>query len=143
MSTIDLQGARRTEQRRFAGFVVTGGIAAGVNLGARWALSHALPYPAAIAIAYLLGMATAYCLSRAYVFERTGQRWTAEFARFALVNAASFLVVLGVSLMLARWLLPAIGWRWHAEDVAHLVGVASPIVLSYYAHKHFSFGARA
>jgi putative flippase GtrA len=66
-----------------------------------------------------------------------------EFLRFAIVNAVSFLVVLAVSVGLAEWLLPAIGWRWHREDVAHLVGVMSPILLSYYAHKHFSFGKSA
>jgi putative flippase GtrA len=34
---------------------------------------------------------------------------------------------------------PWMAFHWHPEDVAHLIGVASPIFVSYYAHKHFSF----
>lgn len=129
----------RTEGKRFAGFVVTGGIAATVNLVSRWAFNLILPYEAAISLGYLLGMVTAFLLARFLVFKSAGSAWIGEFGRFALVNAVSFLVVLGVSIALARLVLPWIGWRWHPDDVAHLIGVASPIVLSYHAHKHFSF----
>ena len=59
-----------------------------------------------------------------------------------MVNVMSFLVVLGVSVGLADYAFPAIGMTWHAHDVAHLIGVLSPIVLSFYAHKHFSFARR-
>lgn len=138
-TTLDRGTARRGEGKRFAGFVVTGGIAALANLVTRWLLSHVVDYPLAVALAYLVGMTTAFLLARAFVFGSTGARWHHEFGRFAIVNAISFLVVLAVSVGLADLLLPAIGWRWHAEDVAHLVGVTSPILLSYYAHKHFSF----
>lgn len=133
-------GAKVGERRQFIGFVLTGGIAAGVNLGSRWLLSLALPYALAVSLAYLVGMLTAFVLARVYVFRPEGKAWAAQLGRFALVNVGSYLVVLGVSLGLARVVLPAMGWTWHAEDVAHLVGVASPIVLSYFAHKRFSFG---
>lgn len=134
---------RREEGRRFASFIVTGGLAALANLVTRWLLSHVMPYALAVTLAYLVGMTTAYMLARAYVFKSTSNEVGGEFLRFAIVNAVSFLVVLAVSVGLAEWLLPAIGWRWHREDVAHLVGVMSPILLSYYAHKHFSFGKSA
>lgn len=139
---LDRGAARRAEGKRFASFVVTGGLAALANLGARWLLSHVMTYAFAVTLAYLVGMTTAYLLARAYVFKPTGNGRAGEFTRFAMVNAVSFLVVLAVSVGLADWLLPKIGWRWHPEDVAHLVGVMSPIVLSYYAHKHFSFGQK-
>lgn len=134
--------ARRAEAGRFATFVVTGGIAATANLLSRWLLSRVLAYPFAVTLAYLVGTVTAYLLARAWVFAPTGDPHR-EIARFAAVNAVGFLVVLAVSVALADRVLPAIGWRWHPDDVAHLAGVASPILLSYYAHKHFSFGARA
>jgi putative flippase GtrA len=134
------------ERRRFVRFVVTGGIAALANLGSRWLFSQAMVYAVAVSLAYLVGMGTAYLLARAYVFRPVGvagaRARTGEFMRFAMVNVVSFLVVLGVSVGLADWLLPVIGWRWHVEEVAHLAGVMSPIVLSYYAHKHFSFGTQ-
>jgi putative flippase GtrA len=127
------------EAKRFASFIVTGGIAAAVNLASRWALSLAIRYEIAVAIAYVIGMTTAFMLARRYVFDRSGNAWHRDYLRFAMVNAMSFLVVLGVSVGLARYGLPAIGMTWHTEDVAHLIGVVSPIVLSYYAHKYFSF----
>lgn len=131
--------SRRVEARRFASFLATGGAAAGINLGSRWALSHLMVYEAAVAVAYLIGMVSAFLLARVYVFKPAGGDWGGELGRFALVNAGSFLVVLGVSSALARVVLPGIGWRWRAEDVAHAIGVLSPVVLSYYAHKRFSF----
>ncbi len=142
-AAIDRTAARREERQRFISFVVTGGLAALANLIARWLFSHAMPYALAVTLAYLIGMVTAYVLARTYVFKPAGNRQGGEFVRFSMVNGVSFLVVLGVSIGLADWLLPAAGWHWRAEDVAHLVGVASPILLSYYAHKHFSFGDRA
>lgn len=130
-----------SEHRQLASFVVTGGIAAGVNIAARWVLSWFLLYEVAVAIAYLFGMTSAFLLARTFVFEAGRRHWMGEFGRFAIVNAVSFLVVLGVSAGLARLFFPAIGYHWHAEDVAHVIGVVSPILLSFYAHKHFSFGA--
>lgn len=130
------------EAQRFVSFVVTGGIAAGVNVVSRWLLSFVTFYEAAITIAYLVGMTTAFLLARRFVFAPTTGGWLREYGRFALVNVFSFAQVLLVSDLLARLLFPAIGFTWHAHDVAHLIGVMSPIVLSYYAHKHFSFGAR-
>lgn len=128
--------------RQFATFLLTGGIAALANLAARWALSHAMSYAAAVTLAYLIGMTVAFLLARSFVFTNRVAHWRHEYARFALVNMVSLLVVLGVSVGLLDIVLPAIGWRWHAAEVAHLVGVASPILLSYHGHKRFSFGRR-
>jgi putative flippase GtrA len=127
------------EGRRFASFIVTGGIAAAVNLVTRWGLSLVVPYELAVALAYLVGMTTAFLLARRYVFDAGGASWLVEYGRFAMVNVMSFFIVLGVSVGLARYGFPAIGMTWHAEDLAHLIGVISPIAISYYAHKHFSF----
>ena len=132
----------KNDGRQLASFVVTGGAAAGVNLVSRWFFSFDLVYELAVALAYPLGMTTAFLLARRYVFAPAGDNWIGEYLRFALVNAVSFLVVLGVSVGLARFVFPMVGFRWHAEDFAHLIGVMSPILLSYYAHKHYSFGKR-
>lgn len=128
--------------KQFASFAVTGGIAALVNLASRWGLSHFLHFEVAVALGYLAGMTTAFVLARHFVFEPGGGHWTQQYLRFGLVNLVSFLVVMGVSVGLVRWGFPAIGMDWHAEDLAHLIGVASPIVLSFYAHRHFTFGRR-
>jgi putative flippase GtrA len=123
----------------FLRFVVSGGIAAGANILARIALSQVMAYEWAVALAYLVGMATAYGLMRVFVFERSGGSATGEVGRFVLVNLVALVQVWIVSVGLARWLFPAIGFAWHADTVAHVIGVLSPVIASYVGHKHFTF----
>ena len=129
----------RREASRFASFVVTGGIAAAVNVGSRYLLSQAMSYGAAVAVAYVIGMTTAYLLARRYVFDGRGGSWLPAYLRFALVNVAAFIQVWVVSVGLAEYGFPRLGFTWHAEDIAHVIGVVSPVLTSYYLHKHFSF----
>lgn len=133
--------APKSERARFLRFVATGGFAAGVNVASRWVLSLVMPYPAAVAVAYLFGMTTAFVLSRLFVFESDADV-KGQFARFALVNVVAFAQVWLISVGLAEFAFPYLGFTWHAETIAHLIGVASPIVTSYLAHKHFSFAPR-
>lgn len=126
----------------FGRFLVTGGVAAGVNVASRWLLSHAMVYELAVVLAYLAGMATAYLLSRAFVFARSGRSMTDEAVRFALVNVVALVQVWAVSVGLARFGFPAIGFVWHADDIAHVIGVVIPAVTSYFGHRHFSFSPR-
>ena len=123
----------------FIRFAISGGIAAGVNILSRMALSHVMIYSIAVAIAYLFGMTTAYVLMKQMVFEKSGQRVHHEYIRFALVNAVAFAQVWLVSMGLARYLLPAIGVGTHAETIGHVIGVLSPIATSYFLHKYFTF----
>lgn len=125
--------------RPFARFAITGGLAAGVNILSRIALSQISSYSTAITIAYLFGMTTAYVLMKMMVFEKSGQPVHREYFRFALVNAVAFLQVWMVSMTLARYLLPAVGFVAHADTIGHVVGVISPIATSYYLHKYFTF----
>jgi putative flippase GtrA len=127
------------ERRRFVLFLLAGGIAAGVNILSRIALNDAMPYEAAIVVAYLAGMTTAYLLNKLFVFEASGRGAASEYLRFALVNLAAVAQVWIVSVGLARFVFPAIGFSWHAETVAHVIGVAVPVFTSYLGHKHFSF----
>jgi putative flippase GtrA len=131
---------RRLAQSEFARFLVTGGIAAGVNVVSRYFLSLAFPYGAAVLIAYACGMTTAWVLARLFVFGDSGRSRAAEFARFALVNAVAAVQVYVVSVGLAEIVFPRTGMLWHPEDVAHVIAVAVPAFTSYLGHKHFSFG---
>ena len=128
------------EARRFSAFVLTGGVAAACNVGTRILLSRVMRYEAAVALAYLAGMLVAFELSRRFVFNRNHDRaWHVQLMRFGTVNCVSFLQVWLVSVGLLRLVFPRIHVTWRPETVAHLIGVASPILVSYYAHKHFSF----
>jgi putative flippase GtrA len=123
----------------FARFVLTGGTSAVFNALSRILFSLVFTYEQAIVLAYLVGVVTAYVLARVFVFQRSGRSAPQEFLRFALVNVVSLTQVWAVSVGLAHYLFPAIGFAWHAELVAHVIGLSSITVTSYYLHKHFSF----
>jgi len=130
------------EHRRFALFLVAGGVAALVNIASRIALNLAMPYEVAIIVAYLCGMTTAYLLNRLFVFERSGRAVADEYVRFTLVNLVAVAQVWLVSVGLARFVFPMAGFTWHADTVAHVIGVIVPVFTSYLGHKHFSFALR-
>lgn len=121
------------------GFVAAGGIAAVVNVGSRIVLNRWMPYSAAIVVAYVIGMLTAFTLNRLFVFRKTVNPLHRQAFWFTLVNLAAILQTLIVSLALARWLFPAVAFHWHAETVAHAFGVAAPVLTSFIGHKHLSF----
>lgn len=127
---------------RFARFLMVGGFAAAVNFGSRILLDFAMPYVPAIVLAYCFGMVTAFVLNKRFVFTDAGHPVSHQAGWFVLVNLAAVLQTVLVSLVLARWALPAIGWHWHPETVAHAFGVAVPVVTSYFGHKWLSFAPR-
>lgn len=130
--------SRRSE---FAGFLAAGAIAAGANFGSRILLSRFFDYPVAIVIAYLIGMVTAFVLMRGHVFSSHGGRVDRQVLLFTIVNVLAVLQTLVVSLVLAYFVLPWMGIVQHAETIAHLIGVAVPIVTSYVGHKRWTFRA--
>lgn len=133
---------RRIIASSFLRFAVSGGIAALVNIVARIALSRVMGYDAAIVVAYLIGMTTAYILMLLFVFRASGSSMTSEYLRFGVVNMVALLQVWLVSAGLADWIFPRLGFVWHSHAVAHVIGVASPIVTSYFGHKSFTFASR-
>ena len=123
--------------------MIAGGIAALVNIGSRIAFSLVISYEIAILVAYLCGMTTAYVLNKKFVFASSGRPVASEYTRFTLVNLVAVAQVWIVSVGLARWLFPAVGFTWHDVTVAHVIGVLVPVFVSYLGHKHFSFAAPA
>ncbi|MBC5782881.1 GtrA family protein [Ramlibacter sp. USB13] len=124
---------------QFLRFVLAGGVAAAANYGSRFGFSLWLPYPAAITCAYLVGMTVAFLLMRQYVFSASGQPLLPQVVKFTIVNVLALLQTLVVSLVLARWALPALGVVTHAEAIAHLFGVAVPVFTSFLGHRHATF----
>jgi putative flippase GtrA len=126
----------------FLKFLMTGGLAALANLASRYALNLVMPFEAAVVAAYLIGMTTAYILARLFVFQRSGRSVASEVRRFAIVNVVALVIVWLVSVGLARLLFPAVGFTWHADDIAHLIGVLSTAVSSYFGHRLYTFAQR-
>lgn len=125
--------------RQFALFLLVGGVAALVNFGSRIALSHWLSFSVAIVVAYVAGMITAFTLNRAIVFRAPQNELQHQIFWFVAVNIAAVLQTLLVSLLLTRVVFPRVDFSWHAEAVAHAIGVAVPVVTSFVGHKALTF----
>lgn len=131
-----------TMTREFAAFVIAGGVAAGVNWLSNVLLLFIMPLEVSVMVAYLVGMTTAYILNRLFVFELSGRSVHEEYVRFVIVNVIALVQVWLVTVGLARFIMPAIGWTFHPAEVAHAIGVASPIVTSYLGHRYFTFSRK-
>jgi putative flippase GtrA len=126
----------------FFRFLVAGGIAALVNFGSRIVLSTWLSYAHAIVIAYLLGLVTAFVLNRLFVFTGATNHLHKQVFWFVAVNALAVLQTVLVSLLLADWLLPRLSITWHTQEIAHGIGIVTPVFASYVGHKRLSFASK-
>ena len=122
----------------FIRFLAVGGTAAALNIGLRAFLGLFLAFEWAVVCAYLIAMTTAFIGNRRWVFP-VDTDWRLAYWRFFVVNLAALAQVWLISVGLYRLIFPMIGFTWHAELIAHILGVLSPVVTSYYAHKHYSF----
>ena len=123
--------------------MITGGLAALVNVISRVGLSRLLRFELAVLLAYGVGMLTAYVLARKFVFVQSRTSVRRSFAAFALVNLFAILQTWLVSVGLRNWLLPLLGIVVLSDLIAHSIGVLVPVVSSYFGHKHISFRQRS
>jgi gtrA family protein len=125
--------------RQFLVFLLTGGIAAAVNFGSRILYNQWMGFSAAIVLAYITGMVTAFVLARLFVFRDSQRALHHSALYFVLVNGVAVLQTWAISLLLADWLLPALGVHQYVHELAHAAGVVVPMFTSYLGHKHLSF----
>lgn len=125
--------------QRFLKFLIVSGVAAAANIGSRVVFNVWMGYVPAILLAFCVGLTTAFVLNRIFVFKETVNPLHRQAFWFTVVNLAAVVQTLVVSLLLARWLFPFIGFDWHGETVAHAFGVAVPVLTSFVGHKHLSF----
>lgn len=124
---------------RFIKFMTVSGIAGIANIGSRIVFNFWVAYVPAILLAFCVGLTCAFVLNRLFVFRETVNPLHHQAFWFVAVNLAAVLQTLAVSLLLARWLFPLAGFHWHVDTVAHAIGVAAPMVTSFFGHKHLSF----
>lgn len=123
----------------FFQFLMVGGFSAGVNFVSRIGFSELVTYRYAIIFAYLVGMLTAFLLSKHYVFEQSGRPFKDELRDFTIVNIFAVIQVWLISVGLAEYLFPKVSFTFYPEEIAHLIGLGIPAVTSYFGHKYFSF----
>jgi putative flippase GtrA len=120
-------------------YLLAGGTAAAANFGSRLVFSRWVNYEAAILLAFVVGLTVGFSLMRGYVFDAQHKPLAPQLGMFVAVNLLAVLQTLAVSLVLARWALPAIGAGAYAESIGHLGGIAAPVVTSYFAHRFVTF----
>jgi putative flippase GtrA len=125
--------------RQFMIFLLTGGTAAAVNFGSRIAYSRWLDFSAAVILAYITGMITAFVLARLFVFKESQQPVQRSIAFFILVNLVAVLQTWAISMGLAYYILPSLGADLPALEIAHAVGIVVPVFTSYIGHKRWTF----
>ncbi len=129
---------RHFMSRQFLAFLLTGGMAAGVNFGSRILYDRWLDFSTSVVLAYLTGMVTAFVLARVFVFTGGSQSVRRSALIFVAVNGVAVLQTWAISMAL-YYLLPLAGVERYVPEIAHAVGVAAPVFTSYLGHKRFSF----
>jgi putative flippase GtrA len=61
---------------------------------------------------------------------------------FVLVNMVGLTQTWLLSLLLVNWLLPRIGWTFHAEALAHAAALAAPTITSWFGHRYLTFAQK-
>lgn len=127
------------ERSQFLKFVIAGGAAATANFSSRILLGRFLNYVPSIILAYVVGMVTAFALNRLFVFEKPANSTGSQIFWFIVINLFAVLQTIVISVLLARYVLPAAGWVWRPELVAHAVGVIVPVFSSFIGHRILTF----
>ena len=125
--------------KQFLYFILSGGLAAGLNWGSRFLFSLVVPFEIAVVLAFFVGLLSGFVLMRFFVFDGRGKPIAPQASKYVLVNLFALLQTLLISLLLARWALPAFGINDYAEGLGHLVGVLVPVITSYFGHKFLTF----
>ncbi len=123
----------------FIRFVVVGGFAALVNFISRILLNTVYNFRISVIIAYIVGMLTAYILTKIFVFAPSGKHPLKEFSYFTIVNGVAIVQVWLISVGLAEYLFPNVNFHFYSYEIAHFIGISVPVITSYYGHKYFSF----
>ncbi|WP_166224513.1 GtrA family protein [Pseudomonas atagonensis] len=125
--------------KQFAFFLASGGLAAGLNWGSRFLFSVFFQFEIAVVLAFLVGLLSGFILMRLFVFDGAGKPLAPQIGKYIVVNLLALAQTLIISIVFARWVLPAMGIVQYVEATAHLIGVLIPVVTSYFGHKLLTF----
>lgn len=118
--------------------MAAGGFAALVNFVSRIIFNFWFSFEVSVVLAYLIGMITAYILTKIFVFKAKSVGLVSSSIKFTIVNILAVLQTYFISVYLYYWLNNNINFDYNKE-VAHFVGIAFPVITSYIGHKYYSF----
>ena len=134
-----IQLFNRLFEYQYIRFLVVGGTSAAVAFVSRYFLDMFMDFKTAVAISYLFGMLVAFILNKKFVFDANGSNLNQQINRFVQVNLFGMALVWLVSVTLARYVFPALSFTWYADDIAHLIGLACPMISSYFGYRYYTF----
>ncbi len=125
-------------------FLVAGGLSSVVNWLVRFPLSAGLPYGAAVALAYGVGMVAGFGLYRTWVFPGSSLPLRAQILRFVLVNGAGLSTVVAAAQIFAGVIgstgLLAVPT---AEAVSHGLAIVIGAIVNFVGHRALTFARAA
>jgi putative flippase GtrA len=113
-----------------------------VQRGGANSFSAFMPFALAVAASHVVGMLVAFVLTRMFVFQNTRDNRMSELTRFGLVNVASLGQTWLVAMGTLNFVTPSLGYLITPELTAHVVGLATASMTSFFAHSRFSFRER-
>ena len=125
-------------KKEFILFVAAGGFAALVNFVSRIIFNFWFSFEVSVVLAYLIGMITAYILTKIFVFKAKSVGLVSSSIKFTIVNILAVLQTYFISVYLYYWLNNNINFDYNKE-IAHFLGIAFPVITSYIGHKYYSF----
>lgn len=124
-------------------FLIAGGLATAINWLIRFPLSTFLPFTAAVAVAYMIGMVAGFLLYSRWVFPRTNTPLANQIGRFIAVNIAGGVAVVALAPLLAQALEGGGLDQGPAEAISHGFAIAAGAVINYFGHKLITFAEPA
>jgi putative flippase GtrA len=125
--------------REVIAFLICGGLAAFVNWAARIVLSLAMPFEAAVGLAYLIGMIVGFLLYRHIVWRDPDDTSLRQIAMFVVVNAASAVIVFGAAVTLRLAFSTTFGMHAFGDAIAHGVAIGLGAVSNFAGHRMLTF----
>ncbi|WP_240231040.1 GtrA family protein [Devosia lacusdianchii] len=131
--------ARRLTENQVVRFLLLGGTAAAINWIVRFPLAAIMPMPAAVVIAYMIGMSAGFGLYRKYVFPGSNRPVVEQTATFIGVNIVGAVVVLALTTLLLQVVASS---HWPIvvqEGFAHGIAIGIGAVINFFGHKQLTF----
>ncbi len=125
--------------KQFLKFLLVGGSAAGINWIARMVINIWVNFSIAVIIAYLFGMTAAFILNKIYVFPESDRDTSKQIRDFAITNFIAFWIVWLMSIALKAALENHLGIYLYAAEIAHLIALSAPMLISFLIYKLVAF----
>jgi putative flippase GtrA len=125
--------------RQFLKFLFVGATAALANWVSRIIFSFWMSFSLAISAAYLVGMTSAFLLNKKFVFPNSSRPIQKQIRDFTLTNLVAFPLVWLMSIQIRNF-LQGVGMVAYSEELAHMLALSIPTIVSFLIYKFLAFG---